>query len=95
MTSRLSVPDMSWSHLNRPMIRMAISGCDPSHLGGILPGIQTVRRIPFGYLIPLAFNGLQSVPKAFVDPSVPTEYSVQERNTVQLSRKGGAGGLIW
>jgi hypothetical protein len=95
MTSRVSVPDMSWSHLNRPMIRMAISRCDPSHLCGISPGIQTVRRIPFGYLIPLAFILMGF--SRFLKHSLThqSRQNTQERNTVQLSRKGGAGGLIW
>ena len=52
MTSRLSVPDMSWPHLNRPMIRMAISLVIPAILAVSCLVIQTVRRIPFGYLIP-------------------------------------------
>jgi hypothetical protein len=53
MMSRLSVPDMSWPHLNRPMIRMAISVVIPAMLAVSYLLIRTVRRIPFGYLIPL------------------------------------------
>ena len=53
MTSRLAVPDMSRSRLNRLMIRMAVSVVIPTMLAVSCLVIRTVRRIPIGYLIPL------------------------------------------
>ena len=53
MTSRLGVPDMSRSRLNRLMIRMAFSVVIPTMLAMSCLVIRTVRRIPFGCSIPL------------------------------------------
>jgi hypothetical protein len=39
--------------LNRPMIRMAVFVVIPTMLAVSCLVIRTVRRIPFGYLIPL------------------------------------------
>jgi hypothetical protein len=53
MTSRLAVPDTSRSRLNQLMIRMAVSVVIPTRLAMSCLVIRTVRRIPFGCLIPL------------------------------------------